>query len=182
MKFSYNHSYQSTIGMAPCEMLYEWKCRSLLHWDEVSERKILGLEAVREASEAVEKIRIRMLTAQSRQKRFADPKRRDIEFAVGGHVLLRLSPMKGVMRFGKMGKLSPRFIGPFEILERVWPMAYYLALPPALSKTHNIFYISMLRKYMSDPSNVLSYKPLELRKNLSYDENQCKSWTRKSRN
>ena len=170
MEFSDNNSYQSTIGMAPYEMLYGRKCRSPLHWDEVGEKRILGPEAVSEASEAIEKIRQRMLTAQSRQKSYADLKRRDIEFAVGEFVFLKISPMKGVMRFGKKGKLSPRYIGPFEILDRIGQVAYRLALPPALAETHNVFHISMLRKYVSDPSHVLSYEPLQLKQDLSYDE------------
>ncbi|XP_038891718.1 uncharacterized protein LOC120081116 [Benincasa hispida] len=78
--------------------------------------------------------------------------------------------MKGILRFGRKGKLSPRFIGPFEILERVDPIAYRLALPPALSSVHNVFHVSMLRKYVADPSHVVDYEPLQLNDNLSYEE------------
>ena len=85
-------------------------------------------------------------------------------------VLLRVSLMKGVMQFGKKGKLSPRFIGPFEILDRVGQVAQHLALPPALAESHNVFHILMLRKYMSEPSNVLSYESLQLKQDMSYDE------------
>ena len=130
IEFAYNNSYQSTIGVAPYEMLCGRKCRSPVHWDEMGERKYLGPERVRETTEAMEKIRKRMLAVQSRQKSYADPKRKDIEFSVGDKVLLKIAPMKGIMRFGKKGKLSPRFIGPFEILERVGSVAYRLALPP----------------------------------------------------
>ncbi|KAM6583139.1 hypothetical protein CsatB_010141 [Cannabis sativa] len=111
-----------------------------------------------------------MVTAQSRQKSYADAKRRNVEFAVGDKVFLRVSPMKGVMRFGKRGKLSPRFIGPFEILDRVGQVAYRLALPPVLAETHNVFHISMLRKYVSDPSHVLNYERMELKQDLSYEK------------
>ena len=127
IEFSYNNSYQSTIGMAPYELLYGRRCRSPLHWDEVGERQLLGPEAVRQAQEAVTLIRQRMLAAQSRQKSYADTKRRDVEFQVGDQVFLKISPMKGVKRFGKKGKLSPRFIGPFEILDKVGAVAYRLA-------------------------------------------------------
>ena len=127
IEFSYNNSYQSTIGVAPYEMLYGRKCRSPIHWDEMGERKYLGPESVQEAAEAIEKIRARMLASQDRQKSYADPKRRNVEFQVGDHVFLRVSPMRGVKRFGKKGKLSPRFVGPFEILERVSQVAYRLA-------------------------------------------------------
>ena len=93
--------------------------------------------------------------AASKQKSYADPKHKDMEFQVGDYVFLKVSPMKGVMRFGKKKKLTPRYIGPFEILERVGMIAYMLALPPNLSQVHPVFYISMLRKYISDPSHVL---------------------------
>ena len=83
---------------------------------------------------------------------------------------MRVSPLKGVKRFGVRGKLSPRFIGPFEILERVGEVAYRLALPPALANVHNVFHVSMLRKYVSDPTHILSYKHLELDEDLSYEE------------
>ncbi|KAM6542440.1 hypothetical protein CsatB_006887 [Cannabis sativa] len=111
-----------------------------------------------------------MLASQSRQKSYADPKRRDITFHPGDHVFLRVSPMKGIRHFGKKGKLSPRFIGPFEILEKVGQVAYRLALPPLLSVVHNVFHVSMLRKYVSDPIHILSLEALELQPDLSYDD------------
>ncbi|XP_062104127.1 uncharacterized protein LOC133815287 [Humulus lupulus] len=156
--------------MAPYEMIHGQKYKSPLHWDEVGERQNLGSEVSTEASEAVENIRKRMLTAQSRQKSYADPKQRDIEFIVGDHVFLRVLPMKGVMRFGKKGKISSRFIGSFEILDRVGSVAYRLTLLLALSETHNIFHIFMFQKYVSDPSHVLNYELLELRQDLCYGE------------
>ena len=132
IEFSYNNSYQATIGVAPYEMLYGRKCRSPIHWDETGERRYLGPEMVQRTNEAVEKIRARMLASQSRQKSYSDLKHRRIEFQVGDHVFLRVSPMRGVKRFGVQGKLSPRFVGPFEILERVGEVAYRLAMPLAL--------------------------------------------------
>ncbi|XP_062093696.1 uncharacterized protein LOC133799710 [Humulus lupulus] len=143
---------------------------SPLHWDEDGEKKILGPEAIREASEAIDKIRQRKITAQSRQKSYAALKRRDIEFFVGKVLFWRVLPMKGVMRFGKKGELSLRFIGPFEILDRVGQVAYRLALPPVLAQTHNVFHISMLRKYVSNPSHVLIYESLQLKHDMSYNE------------
>ena len=89
-----------------------------------------------------------------------------MEFQVGDQVFLKISPMKGVKQFGKKGKLSPRFIGPFEILDKVGPVAYRLALPPALADSHNVFHISMLRKYVSDPSHVHKYDMIALQKDL----------------
>ena len=181
MEFSYNNSYQSTIGVAPYEMLYGRKCRSPIHWDEAGERSYLGPELVQETNEALEKIRARMLATQSRQKSYADLKRKSVEFQVGDHVFLRVSPMRGVKRFGVKGKLIPRFIGPFEVLDRIGEVAYRLAMPPSLSAVHNFFHVSMLRKYVSDPSHVLSYENLELDEDLSYEEKPVQILDRKEK-
>ena len=129
IEFSYNNSFQAVIGVAPYEMLYGRKCRSPVHWDEVGERRYLGPDIVRDTAEAVEKIRKRMIAAQSRQKFYADPERRPLHFSVGDKVFLKVAPMKGVMRFGKKKKFSPRFISLFEILEKVENVTYRPALP-----------------------------------------------------
>ncbi|KAL0561316.1 hypothetical protein IC582_001739 [Cucumis melo] len=170
MEFAYNNSYQATIGMAPFEALYGKCCRSPVCWDEVGEQRLMGPELVQSTNEAILKIRSRMHTAQSRQKSYADVRRKDLEFEVGDKVFLKVAPMRGVLRFERRGKLSPRFVGPFEILERIGPVAYRLALPPSLSAVHDVFHVSMLRKYVSDPSHVVDYDPLEIDENLSYTE------------
>ncbi|KAL0546138.1 hypothetical protein IC582_016044 [Cucumis melo] len=170
MEFAYNNSYQATIGMAPFEALYGKCCRSPVCWDEVGEQRLMGPELVQSTNEAIQKIRSRMHTAQSRQKSYADVRRKDLEFEIGDKVFLKVAPMKGVLRFERRGKLSPRFVGPFEILERIGPVAYRLALPPSLSTVHDVFHVSMLRKYVSDPSHVVDYEPLEIDENLSYVE------------
>ncbi|KAA0060279.1 pol protein [Cucumis melo var. makuwa] len=170
MEFAYNNSYQATIGMAPFEALYGKCCRSPVCWGEVGEQSLMGPELVQSSNEAIQKIRSRMHTAQSRQKSYADVRRKDLEFAVGDKVFLKVAPMRGVLRFERRGKLSPRFIGPFEILERIGPVAYRLALPPSLSTVHDVFHVSMLRKYVPDPSHVVDYEPLEIDENLSYAE------------
>ncbi|KAL0539383.1 hypothetical protein IC582_023595 [Cucumis melo] len=170
MEFAYNNSYQATIGMAPFEALYGKCCRSPVCWGEVGEQRLMGPELVQSTNEAIQKIRSRMHTAQSRQKSYADVRRKDLEFEVGDKVFLKVAPMRGVLRFARRGKLSPRFVGPFEILERIGPVAYRLALPPSLSTVHDVFHVSMLRKYVSDPSHVVDYEPLEIDENLSYVE------------
>ena len=162
-------------------MLYGRKCRSPIHWDEAGERSYLDPELVQETNEALEKIRARMLATQSRQKSYADLKRKSVEFQVGDHVFLRVSPMRGVKRFGVKGKLSPRFIGPFEVLDRIGEVAYRLAMLPSLSAVHNVFHVSMLRKYVSDPSHVLSYENLELDEDLSYEEKPVQILDRKEK-
>ncbi|KAL0549546.1 hypothetical protein IC582_014031 [Cucumis melo] len=170
MEFAYNNSYQATIGMAPFEALYGRCCRSPVCWGEVGEQRLMGPELVQSTNEAIQKIRSRMHTAQSRQKSYADVRRKDLEFEIGDKVFLKVAPMKGVLRFERKGKLSPRFVGPFEILERIGPVAYRLALPPSLSTVHDVFHVSMLRKYVPDPSHVVDYEPLEIDENLSYVE------------
>ena len=107
-----------------------------------------------------------MKTAQSRQKSYADQRRRPLEFEPGEKVFLKISPTKGITRFRKRGKLNPRFIGPFEVLERVGKVAYRLALPPSLSGVHDIFHVSMLRKYIVDPSHILHYLEVEVTPDL----------------
>ncbi|KAL4032914.1 hypothetical protein IC575_005997 [Cucumis melo] len=166
----WNFNYRATIGMAPFEALYGKCCRSRFLWGEVGEQRLMGPELVQSTNEAIQKIRSRMHTAQSRQKSYADVRRKDLEFEVGDKVFLKVAPMRGVVRFERRGKLSPRFVGPFEILERIGPVAYRLALPPSLSTVHDVFHVSMLRKYVSDPSHVVDYEPLEIDENLSYTE------------
>nr|CAD1831725.1 unnamed protein product [Ananas comosus var. bracteatus] len=169
-EFAYNNSYHASIEMAPFEALYGRKCRSPIHWGDVGERAEFGPDVLREAEEKVHLARKRLLTAQSRQKSYADRRRRDIEFAVGDCIFLKVSPMRGVKRFGVRGKLSPRYIGPYEILERVGTVAYRLALPPKLADVHNVFHVSNLRKYIHDPEHAMLYEPPELQEDLSYEE------------
>ena len=102
-------------------------------------------------------IQEKLLAAQSRQKEYADRKVRDLEFMEGEQVLLKVSPMKGVMRFGKRGKLSPRYIGPFEVLKRVGEVSYELALPLGLSEVHPVFHVSMLKKYHGDGNYIIHW-------------------------
>ncbi|KAL0548949.1 hypothetical protein IC582_013427 [Cucumis melo] len=179
MEFAYNNSYQATIGMAPFEALYGKCCRSPVCWGEVGEQRMLGPELVQTTNAAIQKIRARMLTAQSRQKSYADVQRKDLEFEVGDMVFLKVAPMKGVLRFEKKGKLSPRFVGPFEILERIGPVAYRLALPPSFSAVHDVFHVSMLRRYVADPTHVVDFEPLQISENLSYEEQPVEILARK---
>ena len=160
VEFAYNNSYQASIQMVPYEALYGRPCRSPLCWTEVGESSITDL--VRDTSEKVSLIRQRLLMAQSWQKSYADARRRPFEFEVGDHVFLKVIPKRGVVRFGKQGKLSPRFIGPFEILERVGLVAYQLALPLIISGVHDVFHVSMLRKYTPDPAHVVDWGQIEV--------------------
>ena len=166
-EFTYNKSYHSSIEMSPYEALYGKQCRTPLWLNETGERKLLGPEIVQTTVDKVNVIRARLKAAQDRQKSYADKRRKDLEFEVEDRVFLKLSPWKGVVRFGK---LSPRYIGPFEIVERIGPVAYRLDLLEELSRVHNVFHISMQRKYISNPSHVLETPEIELRDDLSYEE------------
>ncbi|XP_047268933.1 uncharacterized protein LOC107872450 [Capsicum annuum] len=118
----------------------------------------------------VQLIRQRLLIAQSRQKSYADKKRIDLVFAVGDKVFLQVSPMKGVMRFGKRGKLSSRYVGPYKILRRIGGVEYCMVLPSEMSFIHPVFHVSILRKCISDSSHILEAPTLQLDENLSYEE------------
>ena len=147
--------------MAPYEVLYGRPCRSPLCWTEVGESSITSPDMIRDTSEKVSLIRKRLLKAQSRQKSYADVRRRPLEFEVGDHVFLKVMPKRGVVRFGKHRKLSPRFIGPFEVLEGVGTVAYWLALPPSMTGVHEVFHVSMLRKYTPDPAHAVEWGQIE---------------------
>ncbi|KAL4017117.1 hypothetical protein IC575_024791 [Cucumis melo] len=178
MKFAYNNSYHATIDMTPFEALYGKYCRSRVCWGEVGEQRMLGPELVQTTNAAIQKIRARTLTAPSRQKSYADVRRKDLKFEVGDMVFLKVERMKGVLRFEKKGNLSPRFVGPFEILERIGTVAYRLALPPSFSAVHDVFHVSILRRYVADPTHVVDFEPLQINENLSYEEQPVEILTR----
>ena len=157
VEFAYNNSYQTSIQMTPYEALYERPCRSPICWTEVGESSITGPSLIIDTFEKVGLIRKRLLTAQSRHKSYADRRRRPLEFEVGDHVFLKVMTKRGVVRFGKQGKLALRYIGPFEVLERVGTVAYQLVLPSSLSGVHEVFHVSMLWKYTPDPAHVMDW-------------------------
>ena len=156
--------------MTPYEALYGRPCRSSLCWTVVGESSITGLDLIRDTSEKVSLIRQRLLTAQSRQKSYADVRRRPLEFEVGNHVFLKVMPKRGVVRFGKLEKLSPLFIGPLEILERIDTIVYRLALLPNMSGVHEVFHVSMLRKYTPDPAHVVEWGQIEVDTDETFEE------------
>ncbi|GJY83944.1 putative reverse transcriptase domain-containing protein [Tanacetum coccineum] len=150
VEFSYNNSYHASIKAAPFEALYGRKCRSPVCWTEVGEAQILGPELIQETTEKIVQIKQRMQAARDRQKSYADLKRKPMEFQVGDKVMLKVSPWKGVVRFGKRGKLNPRYVGPFKVIKRVGDVAYKLELPEELSRVHNTFHVSNLKKCHAD--------------------------------
>ena len=144
-EFVYKNSFQPSIGMAPYEALYGRKCRTPLCWTELSERKVIGPDLIKETEEKVKMIKERLKVATDRQKSYVDMKRKYIRYEIDEKEFLKVSPWKKVIRFGKKGKLSPRFIGPYDVIGKVGPVAYCLALPPDLEKINNVFHVSMIR-------------------------------------
>ncbi|GJT82284.1 putative reverse transcriptase domain-containing protein [Tanacetum coccineum] len=143
-------AYHASIKAAPFEALYGRKCRSPVCWAEVGDARLTGPELVHETTEKIVQIKHRMQAARDRQKSYADVRRMPLEFQVGDRVMLKVSPWKGVVRFGKRGKLNPRYIGPFKVLAKVGTVAYRLELPQQLSRVHSTFHVSNLKKCLSD--------------------------------
>ena len=170
MEFAYNNSYQSSISMAPYEALYGRRCRTPMCWTELNEHKIIGPDLVKDTEEKVQIIQQRLKAANDRQRSYANLKRKDIEYEVGDKVFLKVSPWKKILHFGRKAKLSPRFISLYEILERVGPVAYRLALPLELAKLHDVFDVSMLRRYHSNTSHILLVQDIQVQEDFTFDE------------
>ncbi|WVZ51482.1 hypothetical protein U9M48_002627 [Paspalum notatum var. saurae] len=158
-EFAYNNSYQRSLHMAPFEALYGRRCRTPLNWSEPGERVTFGPDLVTQAEE---------------QKSYSDKRRRPLAFEEGDHVYLRVSPMKGVHRFGVKGKLAPRYVGPFKITERCGAVAYLLELPPHPAAVHDMFHVSQLKKCLRVPEEVIE-------PDLTYEEHPIKILDQKQR-
>jgi hypothetical protein len=167
--------------MAPFEVLYGRRCLTPLNWIEPGENVIFGPYLVEEAEATVHRIQDNLKAVKSRQETYTNKRHRPLEFEVGNHVYLRVSPMKGVKRFGVKGKLAPRYIGPFPILEKCGTMAYKLHLPPSLAGVHDIFHVLQLKKCLKAPVDVVLPVVTPLEANLSYPEHSIKVLDQKDR-
>nr|GFB50390.1 putative reverse transcriptase domain-containing protein [Tanacetum cinerariifolium] len=152
VEFLYNNSYHSSVRCASFEALYGRKCRSLIMWAEVGEGQLIGPELVQKTTEKISQIKDRLKATRDRHKSYVNKRIKPLEFRVGDYVLLKVSPWKGVVRFGKKGKLTPRFVGPFEIIEKVCLVAYRLDLPMELNGVHDMFHVSNFKKCLADPT------------------------------
>nr|GFC38245.1 putative reverse transcriptase domain-containing protein [Tanacetum cinerariifolium] len=170
VEFSCNNSYHASIKATPFEALYGRKCRSPVCSNEVGEFHLTGPEIVQETTEKIIQIKQRMQAARDSQKSYADLKRKPMEFQVGDKVMLKVLPWKGVVRFGKRGKLNPRYVGPFKVLERVGDVAYKLDLLEELSRVHNTFHVSNLKKCHADKPLVVPLDGLHVDDKLHFVE------------
>nr|GEY44072.1 putative reverse transcriptase domain-containing protein [Tanacetum cinerariifolium] len=170
VEFSYNNSYHASIKAAPFEALYGQKCRSPVCWAEFSDTQLTGPEIIHETTEKIVKIRQHLQAARDRQSSYANVTQKPLEFQTEDRVMLKISPRNGIIRFGKKGKLNPRYIGPFKILNRIGPLAYKLELPEELINVHNTFHVSNLKKCLSDESLIIPMKELKLDDKLNFVE------------
>jgi hypothetical protein len=168
-EFLYNNNYQASLKMAPFEALYGRKCRTPLMWSEVGERTFFGPATIAEPEENIAKVRENLKIAQSRQKSYADSKRKDISFEVGGHIYLKVSPLQGTKMFHVKGKLSPRYVSPYPIVKKIGKVAYKLELSPELTGVHLVFHVSQLRKCVGIEKRVPS-QALVVQETLEYLE------------
>jgi hypothetical protein len=180
-EFSYNNSYQESIKMAPFEALYGRRCRTPLNWSEPGERWFFRPDLVKETKEKVQRIRHNLKEAQAQQKKYANKRRRPLIFQADDHVYLKVSPMKGVSRFRVKGKLAPRYIGPFPILERCGQVAYRLRLLESLYAVHNVFHVSQLKKCLWIPYQTMDVTDVNLEPDLTYSEHPIRVLDHKDR-
>ncbi|GJW98517.1 putative reverse transcriptase domain-containing protein [Tanacetum coccineum] len=169
-EFSYNNSYHASIKAAPYEALYGRKCRSPVCWAEVGEAQLTGPELIQETTKKIFRIKQRMQAAQDGQKSYADRKRKSMEFEVGDRVMLKVSPWKGVVWFGKRGNLNPRYVRPFKVLTKVGKVAYRMEFPQELSRVHHTFHVSNLKKCYVDEPLVMPLEGIHVDDTLQFME------------
>ncbi|WVZ97365.1 hypothetical protein U9M48_042911 [Paspalum notatum var. saurae] len=181
-EFSYNNSYQASLKKSPFEALYGKRCRTPLFWNQTGEKQVFGPDIIQDAEQQLRIVQKNLRVAQSRQRSYADVRRRDLSFKVDDHVYLKVSPMRCIRRFNMKGKLAPRYIGPFKILEMKGEIAYRLELPPSLSGVHDVFHVSQLKKCLRMPEEQAPLEGLEVQEDLTYTEHPVKILDTSERN
>eukprot|EP00253_Pinus_taeda_P008896 PITA_08896 len=161
VEFAYNNGYHTSTQMSPFEVMYGRKCRTPTSWGGLEDKLSLGPDMLKEMEEMVKRVRVNLKAAQDRQKNFADRKRRFKEFQVGDHVYIRIQAKRSTLQWNGCAKLAPRYCGPFQILARVGPVAYQMALPSHI-RIHNVFHVSVLKKYVYDPKHVIQWQEIQV--------------------
>nr|GEZ20208.1 putative reverse transcriptase domain, ribonuclease H-like domain, aspartic peptidase domain protein [Tanacetum cinerariifolium] len=174
VKFSYNNSYHCSIKVAPFEALYGQKCRSPIYWAEVEEAQLTNLELIHETTKKILQIKQRIQAARDRQKSYAKVRRKPLKFQVGDRFRLKVSPWKGVVRFGKREKLNQRYIGPFKVLAKVGTIAYRLKLAQQLSRVYSTFRVSNLKKCLSNEPLAIPLDEIHIDEKLRFFEEPVK--------
>ena len=165
VEFAYNNGYHTSTQLSPFEVLYGRKCRTPSSWGGPEDKLSLGPEMLKEMEDMVKRVRTNLKAAQDRKKSFADRRRRFKEYQVGDHVFVRIQARRSTLQWSGCAKLAPRYFVPFQILARVGPVAYQLALPSHI-RIHNVFHISVLKKYVYDPKHVIKWQDVRVRINL----------------
>jgi hypothetical protein len=156
VEFAYNNGYQASLNMSPFEVLYGRSCNTPISWSNPVNRISLGPNIMREMEQQVTQIKQNLKVAQNRQKSYVDQKRTPREFKTGDHVYLIIKHKRSSLKMGSCAKLAPRYFGPFELLDRVGPVAYRLALPPTV-KAHNVCHVSLVKKYVHDVNHIIDW-------------------------
>jgi hypothetical protein len=161
VEFTYNNGYHASLKMSPLEVLYGRKCNTLVSWDNPADRVVVGPELLKEMEDQMIRIKHNLKVSQDRQKSYDDSNKTHREFKVGDHVFLKVKTNRSSLNLGSCAKLAARFCGPFEILERIGPVAYMLALP-ASTTVHNVFHVSLLNEYVLDANHVIDWNVIQV--------------------
>jgi hypothetical protein len=161
VEFAYNNDYQESLKMSPFEVLYGRACNTPISWRNPVNRITIGPDMLKEMEQQVIQIKQNLKVAQNRQKSYVNQKRTPREFKTGYHVYLRVRPRKSSVRMGDCAKLAPWYCGPFEVLDRVGPIAYRLAFPPTV-KAHNVIHVSLLKKYVHDYNHIIGWSVIQV--------------------
>jgi hypothetical protein len=161
VEFSYNNGYQASLKMSPFEALYGRKCNTPVSWDNPIDRIVVGSDFLREMEEKMIKIKQNLKAAQDRKKNYVDKGITHMEFKVGDHVFLKVKANRSSLKLGNCLKLASHYCGPFEILERIGPIAYMIALPASMF-VHNVFHVSFLKKYIPYANHVIDWNVIQV--------------------
>jgi hypothetical protein len=154
VEFSYNNGHHASLKMSPFEELYGRKCYTLVSWDNLAERTVVGPELLKEMENHMPKINKSLNASQDRHKSCVDRNRVSKDFKVGEHVFLKVKENISSLRLGSCPKFTTIYCGSFKILERIGPVVYMLAFPASM-RVHNVFHVPLLNKYVSEPNHII---------------------------